>query len=83
MCIRDSYVGLLVLHDVAAAMLEHGPEATCGQAMRNLPPVRLRESASEAARVMNDGDTAAVAVVDDNHHPCGVVSAMSLAGLAD
>ncbi len=82
-CTDESYVGLLVLHDVAAAILEHGIDATCGEAMRDVPAVADEDSAIEAARIMNDNDTAAVAVLDQAGRPCGVVSAMSLAGLPE
>ena len=79
----DCYVGLLVLHDIATTMLEHGPEATAVQTMRDVPAIHMNESAIHAARIMNDYDTAAVAVVDDHNMPVGVISALSLAGLGD
>ncbi len=75
------YEGLLVLHDLAAKMLEFGPEATARQAMRDLPAVGQAEPAIRAARLMTEHDTAAIAVVDDDNVPVGVISAMSLAGL--
>lgn len=75
------YEGLLVLHDLAAKMLEFGPEATARQAMRDLPAVGQTEPAIRAARLMTEHDTAAIAVVDDDNVPVGVISAMSLAGL--
>ena len=75
------YKGLLVLHDVAMNILEHGMDATAGDSMRDLPAVHEDAPAMEAARLMNAHDTAAIAVVDKDNIPVGVVSAMSLAGL--
>lgn len=75
------YEGLLVLHDLAPAMLEHGPEATVRQTMRELPAVNGTAPAIDAARLMNEHDTAAIAVVDDDNMPIGVISTTSLAGL--
>ncbi len=76
------YEGLLVLHDLAAMMLEHGPEATAREAMRDLPSVHQDAPAVEAARLMNSHDTSAIAIVDDNDRPVGIMTAMSLAGLS-
>ncbi len=76
-----NYVGLMVLHDLASAMLEHGPEATAREAMRELPAVAADAPAIDAARLMNEHDTAAIAVVDANECPIGVISTTSLAGL--
>lgn len=76
-----TYEGLLVLHDLAAKMLEFGPEATAREAMRDLPALRMVDPAIMAARLMSEHDTAAIAVLDDDDHPVGVVTAMSLAGL--
>lgn len=75
------YSGLLVLHDVAMNILEHGPEASAGDSMRELPAVRDTAPALEAALLMNEHDTAAIAVVNEKNIPVGIVSAMSLAGL--
>jgi CIC family chloride channel protein len=75
------YEGLLVLHDLASAMLEHGPEATVRQTMRALPAVNGTAPAIDAARLMNEHDTAAIAVVDNDNLPIGVISTTSLAGL--
>ena len=75
------YKGLLVLHDVAMNILEHGMDATAGDSMRDLPAVHEDAPAMEAARLMHAHDTAAIAVVDKDNIPVGVVSAMSLAGL--
>lgn len=75
------YEGLIVLHDLAAAMLEHGPDCGVRQAMRQLPSIRADAPAVEAARLMNTHDTAAIAVVDENDVPVGVISTTSLAGL--
>ena len=77
------YVGLLVLHDIATAIHDHGLDATVGDAMRDVPAVSAGSPAIDAARMMNQVDTAAVAVVDDQNQPVGVVSAMSLTGLRD
>ncbi|NNC81256.1 MAG: CBS domain-containing protein [Acidimicrobiales bacterium] len=77
----DEYVGLLVLHDVAMNILEHGPEACAGDSMREFPAVKETSPALEAALLMNEHDTAAVAVVNEKNIPVGIVSAMSLAGL--
>lgn len=77
------YRGLLVLHDMATAIMDLGLEATCGEAMRHVKPVLATDSAVKAARLMNEADTAAVAVVDDQNQPVGVISALSLAGLRD
>ena len=75
------YKGLLVLHDLATAMLEHGPESTVRVAMRELPSVAHDAPAIDAARLMNKHDTAAIAVVDNDGKPVGVISTTSLAGL--
>ena len=75
------YEGLIVLHDLASAMLEHGPDAGVREAMRELPSVSRDAPAVEAARLMNEYDTAAIAVVDENNVPVGVISTTSLAGL--
>ncbi len=76
-----TYVGLLVLHDLASAMLEHGPDATARVAMRELPAVEGDAPAIDAAKLMNEHDTAAIAVVNDRNRPIGVISTTSLAGL--
>lgn len=76
-----TYEGLIVLHDLASAMLEHGPDATARSAMRALPSVAGDAPAIDAARLMNEHDTAAIAVVDDSNRPIGVISTTSLAGL--
>jgi len=75
------YLGLMVLHDLASAMLEHGPDATARVAMRKLPAVDADAPAIDAARLMNEHDTAAIAVVDVANCPIGVISTTSLAGL--
>ena len=75
------YLGLMVLHDLAAAMLEFGPDATAREAMRELPAVQSDAPAVDAARLMNQYDTAAIAVVDENNCAVGVISTTSLAGL--
>ena len=75
------YLGLMVLHDLAAAMLENGPDSTVREAMRELPAVPHNAPAIDAARLMNEHDTAAIAVVDDDNIPIGIISTTSLAGL--
>lgn len=75
------YEGLIVLHDLASAMLEHGPDAEVRQAMRELPSVSQDAPAVDAARLMNMHDTAAICVVDEHDCPVGVISTTSLAGL--
>ncbi len=77
------YRGLLVLHDIATALRDHGLEATVGNAMRDIPAIMAGAPAIDAARLMSNHDTAAVAVVGPDQMPIGVVSAMSLTGLAD
>ncbi len=79
----SSYHGLLILHDMAASIMEYGPEATAGQACRVLPAVQAEASARDAAFLMNEHDSAAVAVVDAANRPVGVVTAMSLTGIRD
>ena len=49
--------------------------------MRDLPSVESGAPAVDAARLMTQYDTAAIAVVDDNDWPVGVISTTSLAGL--
>lgn len=75
------YEGLIVLHDLASAMLEHGPDAGVREAMRDLPTVAQDAPAVDAARLMNHHDTAAICVVDDDDVPVGIISTTSLAGL--
>lgn len=76
-----AYAGLLVLHDIANAMFSVGIEATAGDCMRTVVPLDATAPAIDAARLMNDSDTAAVAIIDGDSRPVGVVSAMSLTGL--
>ncbi len=78
---ETGYVGLLVLHDIANAMFTVGIDATAGDCMRTVPSLLPEAPAIQAARLMNDSDTAAVAIVDDAGQAVGIVSAMSLAGL--
>ncbi|NNF53536.1 MAG: chloride channel protein [Acidimicrobiales bacterium] len=77
------YRGLLVLHDIAKALHDHGLDATVGDAMRDIPAIVSGSQAMDAARLMNHNDTAAVAVIDAEGMPIGVVSALSLTGLRD
>lgn len=76
-----SYCGLLVLADIAPCLLEHGMDATVGEAMRDVPAITDQSPALDAARAMTDYNTAAVAVLDEAGRPVGVVTATSLAGL--
>jgi len=76
-----SYCGLLVLADIAPCLLEQGMEATVTDVMRNVPAITEDSPAIEAARAMSDYNTAAVAVLDTDGRPIGVVTAASLAGL--
>lgn len=79
----EGYVGLLVLHDMANIMFTVGIEATVGDCMRkNVESVSPDDPAMKAARLMNDSDTAAVAIIE-NGQAVGVVSAMSLTGLRE
>ncbi|MFT4597028.1 MAG: CIC family chloride channel protein [Paracrocinitomix sp.] len=78
-----SYCGLLVLADIAPALMDHGMEAQVHLIMRDIPAVTQQTPALEAARAMNDYNTAAVAVLDAEGRPIGVVTATSIAGLND
>ncbi len=75
------YQGLLVLHDLAGVIMAEGVDASVAAAMRDVPAVRHDAPAEEAARLMNDYDTAVVAVVDSSNRPVGVITPLSLAGL--
>ncbi len=77
------YRGLLVLHDIAKALHDHGLDATVGDGMRDIPAIAAGSQAMDAARLMNQNDTAAVAVINAEGMPIGVVSALSLTGLRD
>ena len=76
-----SYCGLLVLADIAPCLLEHGMDAQVHQIMRDVPAITEETPAIEAARAMSDYNTAAVAVLDGDGRPVGVVTATSIAGL--
>jgi CIC family chloride channel protein len=78
-----SYIGLLVLADIAPCLMDHGMEAEVNLVMRDIPAVTQETPALEAARVMSDYNTAAVAVLDGGGRPVGVVTAASIAGLND
>lgn len=74
---------MLVLNDIASALFDHGDAATVGDVMRTVPSVGADSPAMEAARIMNTYNCAAIAVVDADGRPHGVVTAESLAGLRD
>ncbi len=76
-----TYEGLLILHDLAGAMLAEGADIPVSAAMRDVPAVQHDAPAEEAAKLMNDYDTAVIAVVDATNRPVGVITPMSLAGL--
>lgn len=77
------YRGLLVLRDLAAAMFEHGPEATAADVMQDVAPVAVDAPAVEAARLMGEHDTAILAVVDRAGRAIGVVTALTVTGVLD
>ena len=79
----DRYVGLLFLRDLAAALFEHGPDATVADAMHEVPAVRVDVPAVEAARLMGELDSAIVAVVDGDGRALGVVTALTMTGALD
>lgn len=74
---------LLVLNDIASAIFERGDEASVKDVMRSIPSVKSSSPAMEAARIMSTYNCAAIAVVDDDAFPIGIVTAESLAGLSD
>lgn len=75
------YCGLLVLADIAPCLLEHGMDAEVRLILRDIPAITEDTPAIEAARAMSDYNTAAVAVLDGEGCPVGVVTATSIAGL--
>ncbi|HEY1116648.1 MAG TPA: chloride channel protein, partial [Acidimicrobiales bacterium] len=79
----DQYRGLLMLRDMAMALFEIGPDATVGQAMHEVPAVRVDVPAVEAARLMGELDSAIVAVVDADGQAVGVVTALTMTGALD
>lgn len=79
---EKGYVGLLAMADIALGLLEHGPDACVRSIMRRLPAVAGDALATEGAALMNDQNTAAVAVVDADNQPIGLLSATSLADLS-
>ncbi len=76
----DRYRGLLMLRDMAVALFEIGPDATVGQAMHEVPAVRVDVPAVEAARLMGELDSAIIAVVDGDDVAIGVVTALTMTG---
>ena len=79
----DRYRGLLMLRDMAMALFEIGPDATVGQAMHDVPAVRVDVPAVEAARLMGELDSAIIAVVDADDVAIGVVTALTMTGALD
>ncbi|MFP5322763.1 MAG: chloride channel protein [Acidimicrobiia bacterium] len=79
----ERYRGLLLLRDLAMALFEHGPDATVGDAMHDLPAVRVDAPAVEAARLMGEVDSAVIAVVDADQRALGVVTALTMTGALD
>jgi len=79
----ERYVGLLFLRDLAAALFEHGPDATVADAMHDVAAVRVDVPAVEAARLMGELDSAIVAVVDGDGRAVGVVTALAVTGALD
>jgi len=79
----DRYVGLLFLRDLAAALFEHGPDATVADAVHEAAPVRVDVPAVEAARLMGELDSAVVAVVDASGRAVGIVTALTVTGALD
>lgn len=76
------YEGIIVLHDLATAMLEHGPDAEVRVAMRTLPAIDCEAPAIEAARLMNKHDASAIGVVNGENEPVGMITTTSLTGLS-
>ena len=76
----DRYRGLLMLRDMAMALFEIGPDATVGQAMHDVPAVRVDVPTVEAARLMGELDSAIIAVVDADDVAIGVVTALTMTG---
>lgn len=79
--VDETYLGLLVLADIAPCLLERGMEALVEDIMRDIPGITDDTPAIEAARAMSTYNTAAVAVVGADGRPIGVVTATSIAGL--
>lgn len=80
---EDGYRGLLVLSDISSSILEHGMEAPVRTAMRDVPAITADTPSLEAARLMNEYNSAAVAVLDDEGVPIGIITSASLAGVDD
>jgi len=80
---EDGYRGLLVLSDISSSILEHGMEAPVRTAMRDVPAITADTPALEAARLMNQYNSAAVAVLGDEGVPIGIITSASLAGVED
>lgn len=79
--VDERYEGLLVLSDIALAVLEHGADAKVADTMRAVPAIAETATAGEAAEIMTQNNTAAVVVTDGEGMPSGLITAAALAGL--
>lgn len=77
------YLGVLVFHDMAGALFNDGPDATVASCLRKVASIGPEERAVDAARLMNDSDTAAIAVINSDGSAYGIVSSLSLTGLRE
>ncbi|MFW2381087.1 MAG: chloride channel protein [Acidimicrobiales bacterium] len=75
------YHGLLVLSDMAPSLMTLGMESTVGDIVRDVPAVGAEVLARDAAEQLSTYNAAALAVLDTDGVPIGVVTATSLAGL--
>lgn len=76
-----AYRGLLVLADIAPSIMKAGIESTVAEVMHDIPAIQSDLIARDAAQLMSQHNTAALAVLDSEGLPIGVVTASSLAGL--
>lgn len=79
----DGHCDLLVLNDVAPAIFDKGDAAKVSDATRKVPAVLNTVPATDAARTMATYNCAAVAVINADGEPVGIVTTESLAGLAE
>lgn len=79
--VEGTYSGILVLADIAHAVLEYGVEAEVGRVVRFVPAVAATAPAAAAADIMRQHNTAAVVVTDVDDQPVGLITAASLAGV--
>lgn len=77
------YQGVLVFHDMASALFNDGPDATVASCVRKVACIGPEDRAVDAARLMNDSDTAAIAVINTDGSAYGIVSSLSLTGLRE